>query len=82
MKLGQDPATDKAEAQRLASETFKPCTEEFLETLRERYRPRSFNEIKRHLTKHAKPLHELQVAKIMLRDIADLIESVTKKTGW
>ena len=59
VKLGQDPASDKVEAQRQASETFGPSAEEFLDTLRERYRPGSFREIRRHLLLHAKPLHAL-----------------------
>jgi integrase len=81
VRLGEDPATDKVEAQRQASETFKPNADEFLEVLRERYRPRAFKEIERHLTKHAKPLHQTQVAKITHRDIADLIVVVTKQSG-
>ncbi len=80
-KLGEDPASDKAEAQRQASETFGPAANEFLDTLRPKYRPGSFKEIERHLTKHAKPLHQLQVAKIGRRDIADLIEKVTQDNG-
>ena len=79
VRLGQDVATDKVEAQRQASETFKPSVDEFLEVLSERYRPRAFKEIERHLTKHAKPLHQMQVAKIAHRDIADLIVAVTKQ---
>jgi integrase len=81
VRLGQDPASDKVEAQRQASETFGPSAEEFLDTLRPRYRPGSFREIRRHLTLHAKPLHHLPVARITLRDIADLISSVTKQSG-
>jgi integrase len=81
VRLGGDPASDKVEAQRRASETFKPSADDFLEVLRERYRPRAFKEIERHLTKHAKPLHQIQVAKITHRDIADLIVTVTKQSG-
>jgi integrase len=81
VKLGQDPASDKVEAQRQASETFEPCADEFLDTLRDRYRPGSFREIRRHLLLHAKPLHHLPVARITLRDVADLIAAVTKQSG-
>jgi integrase len=81
VKLGQDPAEDKAEAQREASETFGPLVARFLEYLRPRYRPKSFREITRHLTLYAKPLHALQVGKIGLRDIADLLEALTKNSG-
>ena len=81
VRLGDDPASDKAQAQRQASETFGPAASEFLDTLRPKYRPSSFREIERHLTKYAKPLHQLQVAKIARRDVADLIEKVTKNNG-
>jgi integrase len=81
VKLGQDPAGDRVEAQRQASETFGPSAEEFLDTLRDRYRPGSFREIRRHLLMHAKPLHQLPVARITLRDVADLVASVTKQSG-
>jgi integrase len=81
VKLGQDPANDRIERQRQASETFGPSAEEFLDTLRDRYRPKSFVEIRRHLLVHAKPLHQLSVARITLRDIADLLSSVTKRSG-
>jgi integrase len=81
VKLGQDPASDKVEARRQASETFGPSAEEFLDTLRDRYRPKSFVEIRRHLLLHAKPLHQLPVARITLRDVADLTSSVTKRSG-
>jgi integrase len=81
VKLGQDPASDKVEAQRQASETFKPCADEFLDTLRDRYRPKSLCETRRHLLLHAKPLHHLPVARITLRDNADLVAAITKQIG-
>jgi integrase len=81
VKLGQDPASDKVEAQRQASETFLPNVEEFLEIKRTEYRPGSFREIRRHLLMHAKPLHHLPAARITLRDVADLISAVTKQSG-
>jgi integrase len=81
VKLGQDPASDKVEARRQASETFGPSAQEFLDTLRDRYRPKSFCEIRRHLLVHAKALHHLPVARITLREIADLVSSVTKQRG-
>jgi integrase len=81
VKLGQDPASDKVEAHRQASETFGPSAEEFLDTLRDRYRPKSFVEIQRHLLLHAKPLHQLPVARITLRDVADLISTVKNRSG-
>jgi integrase len=81
VRLGQDPASDKVEVRRQASETFLPAAEEFLEIKRMEYRPGSFREVRRHLLLHSKPLHHLPVARITLRDVADLIASVTKQSG-
>src|ERR1700733_8216901 len=52
VKLGQDPASDKALAQRQAAEAFGSCKDDFLKTLQTRedpYRPRAYKEIERHL---------------------------------
>jgi integrase len=81
VKRGEDPASDKAEARRQASETFKSCLDQYLEALRKRYRPRSFKEIERHLTKHAKPLHHMPLAKISRRDVATIIVALTNAAG-
>ena len=81
VKLGQDPASDKAEGRLRAAETFIVAANQFLDTLRARYRPRAFKEIERHLLKHAKTLHELQLAKIDRRDIATVLVAVTNAAG-
>jgi len=81
VRLGEDPAADKAEARRQAGESFKSYVDQYLDALRERYRSRSFKEIERHLLKHAKPLHGMQLAKITRRDVAAVIVSVTNAAG-
>jgi integrase len=81
VKLGLDPASDKAEGRLRAAETFIVSANQFLDTLRTRYRPRAFKEIERHLLKHAKTLHELQLAKIDRRDIATVLVAVTNTAG-
>jgi integrase len=81
VRLGEDPASDRIEAKRQASETFLLSAKEFLTTRRELYRPSSYREIDRHLMLHAKPLHHLPLAKIILRDIADLIDAVARQSG-
>jgi integrase len=81
VRLGQDPAADKAEAHRQASETFKSCLDQYLDALRKRYRPRSFKEIERHLTKHAKALHDMPLANISRRDVAAVIVALTNAAG-
>lgn len=81
VRRGEDPAPDKADAVRQVSETFKFYVDQYLDALRQRYRPRSFTEIQRHLTKHAKPLHQIQLAKITRRDVAAVIVAVTNVAG-
>jgi len=81
VRLGEDPAGDKAEAQRQAAETFKFYVDQYLDALRQRYRPRSFTEIQRHLTKHAKLLHQVQLTKVTRRDVAAVIVAVTNVAG-
>jgi integrase len=81
VKLGQDPAGDKAEARATAAQTFKAAAADFLATKRTELRERTYPDLERHLLKHAKPLHELQLSKITRRDIAPIIAAVTKDSG-
>lgn len=81
VKLGADPASDKADARKRASETFKATADEYLAEQRTRLRPRSYPDLERHLLRHARTLHELQLAKIERRDIATVIAVVAKNSG-
>jgi integrase len=81
VKRGENPAADKAEAHRQASETFKSCLDQYLEALRKRLRPRSFKEIERHLAKHAKALHHTPLSNISRRDVATVIVTLTNVAG-
>ena len=81
VKLGQDPASDKAEARASAAQTFKAAVADFLAAKRTTLRERTYPDLERHLLKHAKPLHELQLSKITRRDIAPVFASVTKNSG-
>jgi integrase len=81
VKLGHDPASDKAQARAQAAHTFKPAADLYLEQQRAKLRPRSYPDLERHLLKHSKSLHELQLAKITRQDIAAVIASVTKNSG-
>jgi integrase len=86
VKLGEDPASDKAEAKASAARTFKAVADEYLEERREevskgRLRERTYPDLERHLLKHSKALHELQLAKISRADVASVLASVTKNSG-
>jgi integrase len=81
VKLGQDPASDKVQARASAAQTIKAGVETFLAQKRGELRERSYPDLARHLLLHAKPLHELPMAKITRRDIAPVLVSVTKNSG-
>jgi integrase len=72
VKLGLDPAGEKAENQARAGETFAACMGRYLEKRRneEQLRPTTLSEIERHLTRNLKPLHGLRIDKVDRRAIA------------
>lgn len=81
VKLGQDPAGDKTESRKRASDTFEAVAKKFLAAKKEANRPGTYQEIERHVLKHAKPLHGLQASKIGRRDIAEVLGMVRTNSG-
>jgi integrase len=81
VKLGQDPAGEKASAKLKSRETFGAVVQRFLARQRARLRPRSYPEVERYLLKYSKALHGLQLAKIERRDIATVIAAVAENSG-
>lgn len=86
VRLGQDPAGEKQHDRTKAADTFKTIAERFLAFQKahggskgEGLRPRSYDDIERHLLVHGKPLHELLLAKIQRQDIAAVISAVRAK---
>jgi Arm DNA-binding domain len=60
VRLGQDPAGQKAESQQRAAETFKAIVDKYLAVREREMRPGAYDQIERHLLKYAKSLHGLQ----------------------
>lgn len=81
VRLGEDPAGDKAESKAKAAETFEATAALYLAYQKGELRPRSYADVERHLLKHAKVLHGLQLGKIERRDIATCITTVAKNSG-
>jgi integrase len=81
VRLGQDPANEKTEGRRRAAETFEAVGQRFLARQKERVKPGSYVEIERHMLKHAKPLHGLQLATIDRRTIAARISAIGAESG-
>jgi integrase len=81
VKLGQDPASDKAEGRKRASETFEAVSARFLAFQRGELRPGSYRQVERHVIALAKPLNELQFAAVDRRTIAALITDIKEASG-
>lgn len=81
VKLGQDPAGEKATTKIRAAETFGAVAQRFLAYQQARLRPRTYPEVERHLLKHSRFLHGMQLGKIERRDIATVIAAVAKETS-
>jgi hypothetical protein len=81
VKLGQDPASDKAEGRRRASETFEAVSQKFLAFQSGELRPGSYRQVERHIRVHAKPLHREGLASIDRRTVAALIADLRAASG-
>jgi integrase len=81
VRLGEDPAGDKAEAQSKAAETFGATLPLYLAHQKKELRPKSYVDVERHLLTNAKALHGLQLEKIERRDIATCIATVARNNG-
>src|SRR5262249_24895718 len=81
VKLGGDPAGDKAESRTRAAETLGAILLTYLEHKRARVKPGSFRQLERHLAKHCRALHGLQLAKVDRRAVAARLTAVASKSG-
>jgi integrase len=81
VRLGHDPAANKIESRARAVETFGALLKPYLDHKRKELKPRSYVEVERHLSKHAKPLHGRQLAKIDRRAIAALLTPLANNSG-
>jgi integrase len=81
VKLGQDPAGDKTDARKRASDTFETIAKRFLAAKKAELRPGSYDQIRRHIETYAKTLNGLHMAKISRRDIATAIGAVKNNSG-
>jgi integrase len=72
VRLGGDPAGEKAENKSRSGETFEACMKLYLERRRNegKLRASSFGEIERHLTRNLRALHDLRIDQVNRRAIA------------
>ena len=79
--LGLAVGGDDPFAKPLASESFGHELARYLERKRAMMKPRAFEEVERHLTNHAAPLHKLRLAEIDRRIIAQRLGEIETTNG-
>jgi integrase len=80
--LGGDPQTEKAERRAQASVTVGVMVERYLaERAAKRLKPRSFEEVERHLKKHWSALSGLPIRSVMRSDVAAQLGRIAKDNG-
>jgi integrase len=86
VRLGKDPAGEKQRDRTTATDTFKAVAERFLSFQKTHggpngrgLRPRSYDDIERHLMVHGKSLHGLLLSKVGRQDVASVISAVRSK---
>jgi integrase len=78
---GKDPANEKAEARQVASHTLAAKIADYLEAKAASMKPRSYDETKRHLESHWRPLHGLALASIGRANVAAQVSTIAKESG-
>jgi integrase len=82
VKLGEDPAGDRAEALERVHETFASVLKPYLTRRQAELRPRSYKNCERHLMRQAAPLHRLELTKAAeRRTVASLLTKIATKSG-
>jgi integrase len=81
VRLGQDPAGEKIESRTRAVETLGSILRPFLVVKKAALKPRSYEQVERHLLMHAKRLHGLQTTAIDRRAIATLLTELAANNG-
>ncbi len=81
VRLGQDPAAEKAESQTKVAETFGSILKPYLVRKKAELKPRSYQEAERHLVQHGKRLHGMQIDAIDRRTIAALLSALATNSG-
>jgi len=80
VKLGIDPAAQKAEARVRASETFEAIARKYLAFQKQRMKPRSYVEVERHI-RHCKSLHGMPLGSVSQARVAKLLGDIAEKSG-
>jgi integrase len=85
VRLGQDPAAAKAKARDAAharsSEIIGTILPRYLKLKAAELKPRSYQEVERHLDVHGAPLHKRAVKEVTLHDAATFLAGIADRKG-
>lgn len=81
VQLGSDPHAEKAQAKARAKITFEAVAERYLKHAQNRLKPRSFEEVERHLKKHWQPFQALPISEIRRALVANRLEEIAEQSG-
>jgi integrase len=79
--LGADPHAERAADKVRAAITLGAVSEKYLKRAKAKLKPRSFEEVERHLTRHWATLKALPVHKIRRADVALRLEEIASEHG-
>ncbi|MEE7466212.1 hypothetical protein MOF8_04330 [Methylobacterium oryzae] len=84
VQLGADPKAERAQKaaeQARAALTLGAVATRYLANAKSRLRPRSFEEVERHLAQHWAPLRDLPIHSVTRRDIAARLSEISTSRG-
>ena len=81
VRLGADPAGEKVEAQARAGDTMAAALAVYMPYQEGRLKPLSLTQVRRHLFKHCKSLHALQLARIDRKTVSVRMTAIAGKSG-
>ena len=80
--LGGDPQTEKTQNRARASVTLGSVANRYLEeSAKPKLKPRSYEEVERHLTRHWSPLKEMPIHKVHRANVAEQLSEIAKEKG-
>ena len=81
VQLGSDPHAERAEERARAATTLERVVARYLEAVGARLKPRSLDEVTRHLKAHWKPLADLPLHKVKRADVAARLAEISRGHG-
>jgi integrase len=81
VQLGSDPHAEKAEAKARAAVTFGPIADRYLKQAKTRLKPRSYEEVERHINRHWAPLQRLPLHKVQRITVAARLGEIATEHG-